>query len=249
MDEEFKDELKILVETLLNPKNLVIKKINNIELTAAELRSYIDVYFRVFQSNDIVGAQSLYELTVTEQMNILIQNGVQTYKEKLIKSNCIDTSHFVQKINDAHHDSKKVAIDQFDKAQKMGSARVHLKFKNLLEMKIEKTFREWKVDAIQNHEKLVAEVRKTLEKEAENNRLKQEKLKAYQDHQDTIKNIQRNNVAYSQQQLEKYNTIARQLEAVQKQINDQKRYYKNTYRQETKQTTTFDVPNLLRSIF
>ena len=214
MDEDFKDELKILIETLLHPDKLVIKKINNLELTAAELRSYIDVYFRVFQSNEIVEAQSLYEITVTEQINNLIQKAMQTYKENLIKANRLDASNFVAKLNDAHQDSKTIAINQFNNAHKMGSAKIHLKFRNELENKIEQTFSEWKVDAIQNHEKLAAEIKKTQEKEAENERLKQEQLRAYQEHQDTIKEIQRNNETYSQQQLEKYNEISRELNKV-----------------------------------
>lgn len=61
MDEEFQDVLKILIETLLHPKNLVINKINNHELSATLM-----MMIRVCQSNELVGTQSLYELTVTE---------------------------------------------------------------------------------------------------------------------------------------------------------------------------------------
>ena len=150
MDEDFKDELKILIETLLHPQNLVIKKINNHELTAAELKNYIEVYFQVFQSNELVGAQSLYEITVTEQMNFLIQKGLQTYKEHFFQED-----HHDNQLNQmVHNVAKMIAIGQFIKAQKMGSTRQHLMFQNQLDNKIEQTFSEWKIDAKIRNEKL-----------------------------------------------------------------------------------------------
>ena len=223
MDEDFKDELKILIETLLHPNELVIKKINNLELTATELRSYIEVYFQEFQSNEIVGAQSLYELTVTEQMNILIQKAMQTYKENLINLNKPDaSSNFVDQLDAAHYYSKLAAIDQFDEAQKMGSTSLHLKFRNKLVTKIDQTFSEWKVDAILNNEKLVAEIKRTQAKKAENLRLEQDKMRAYREHQAKIEEIIRNNEELSQQQLEKYNKIEKELKRSHRNLLKQK---------------------------
>ena len=224
MDGDFKDELKILIETLLHPDVLVIKKINNHELTAADLRSYIDVYFRVFQSNELVGAQSLYELTITEQMNILIQKVMQTYKENLIKPNHPEITDINERLNAIHYDSKIIAINQFDKAQKMGNTKQHSKYKHGLQNKIEQTFSEWKFNAIQNYEKLQEIIRETQEKEAENLRLEEENLRIYRDYQEKIEEILRNNKELTEQQLEKYNEIVKDLARVQKEIDDQKNY-------------------------
>ncbi|CAO1362338.1 unnamed protein product [Diamesa serratosioi] len=156
MDEEFKDELKILIETLLDPKKLVIKKINNQELSAADLKNYMDVYFKVFQSNEIVGAQTLYEITVTEHMNILIQKGLQTYKENLINID-YNITDIIDHLNKVHGESKQIAMDQFAKAQKMGNKKQQQKFQQQLDDKIEQNFSDWKVHAIKKHKQLKIE--------------------------------------------------------------------------------------------
>ena len=44
---------------------------------------------------------------------------------------------------------------------------IHLKFRNILETKVDQTFSEWKVDAILNNDKLVAEINRTHAKKAE----------------------------------------------------------------------------------
>lgn len=51
MDEEFKDELVIIIEKLLKPEKLVLKKINGKDLKAFELKEFIESYFKLFQSD------------------------------------------------------------------------------------------------------------------------------------------------------------------------------------------------------
>ena len=230
MDEDFKDELKTLIETLLDPKNLVIKKINNQELSAADLKNYIKVYLRVFQSNDIVGAQSLYELTVTEQMNILIEAGLQTYKEKLINSYRPDYRNFQNHLDAVHQDYKLIAIEQFEKAQKMGSNEQQLKFQKELEDKIEQTFSEWKVNAVDNYEKLLTVLKKTREKEAENKQLEQEKLAAIQEYENRIRQIQQYNTQLTEQGRVKYNDLVNQLNELQRQLAQQQNNHQHQMR-------------------
>ena len=212
MDEEFKDELKILIETVLDPKNLVIKKINNQELTGDGLKSYIEVYFKVFQSNELVGAQSLYEITVTEQINNLIQKGLQTYKINLVNGKHEEIKDIDQRFNAVHNDSKIITIDQFEKAQKMGSKKQHLKFQNELEKKIEEIFSEWKIDAKHNHEKLAIAIAATNKVEAENKRLEEEQLKAFQENENKIREIQKNITLQNNEQSKKYDELVKKLD-------------------------------------
>ena len=214
MDENFKDELKTLIETLLDPKKLVIKKINNHELSATEMKNFIDVYFKVFQSNEIVGAQSLYDLTLTEKMNYLIKAGLQTYKENLFKGNPTEFPDIVKHLDAVHFHSNStlIAIKNFEKANKMGNNKQQLKFQKELEDKIVQTFKEFKVDAIYNYEKLAAEVKKTKEKEAENKRLQKEKLVALEENEEKIRKIQKDHENLTKQQLAKYDELVDQLE-------------------------------------
>ena len=207
MDEEFKDELKILIESLLHPKNLVIKKINNHEYSAVDLKNFIEGYLREFQSNEMIGAESLYELTITKQLKNLIQKGLQTYKEKMVNAECPEIADPNEGFNKIHKDCKLIAIDQFKNTKKMGSNNHHLKYQKELEMKIEQTFSEWKDDKTQNHEKLAAEIKKVQEVQAENYRLEQEQRKAYQENEETIREILKNKKNLTDQQVSKYEEI------------------------------------------
>ncbi|CAO1317172.1 unnamed protein product [Diamesa tonsa] len=104
---------------------------------------------------------------------------MQTYKKNLVEPNHTEITDIVERLNAAHHESKQVAIDQFEKAKKMGSANLHLKFKDELETKIEQTFSEWKIAAKHDYEMFLKRTRETQE----NARLKQ-------DYETAIRNVQ-----------------------------------------------------------
>ncbi|KAL7014016.1 hypothetical protein ACKWTF_015699 [Chironomus riparius] len=74
MDDELRQELKNVIENLLLPENMILKKINSKELTVNEMKTFIQKYFEIFQSNKIPETKTLYELTVENFMNNLVKN-------------------------------------------------------------------------------------------------------------------------------------------------------------------------------
>jgi len=141
MDEEFKDELMIIIEKLLKPENLVLKKINGKHLTSIELREYIESYFKLFASDTLPQPQSVYELTIEKQMNILIRKCLDTYKENIAQSqNLVEERN----IHIFHEMSKSKTLIMFTDEEKMGNSEHERKYKAQLEAQIEKLYLEWK---------------------------------------------------------------------------------------------------------
>ena len=145
-------------------------------------------------------------------MNNLIEAGLQTYKENLVKENLTNIPDILKHFDVVYVYSKLIAIEQFEEAKKMGNKKQQLKFQKELENKIDQTFSEWKVGAIHNYEILSAEVKITKEKEAENKRLEKEKLKTYQEYENQIKEVQKNNAELTEcTETAKYNEIVVKL--------------------------------------
>jgi atlastin len=175
MDEEFKDELVITIEKLLGPDNLVLKKINGKDLKGLELKEYIESYFKLFQSDTLPQAQSIYESTIDKQMSILIGKCLDSYKENIVKNQDLleeGTLHIF------HEMSKSKTFIMFTEEKKMGNNEHERKYKAQLGTQMEKMFVEWKDRTEKNLRHLKDEKKKTEDAINEKNRLEQEALEA-----------------------------------------------------------------------
>lgn len=175
MDEEFKEELEVIIGKLLSPENLVLKKINGKDLKGVELKEYIESYFKLFQSDTLPQAQSIYESTIDKQMNILIDKCLESYKENIVKNQDLleeGTLHIF------HEMSKNKTLILFKEEKKMGNLEHERKYKAELEAKMEKMFTEWKDRSLKSIQQLKQEKRKTEEAIMEKVRLEQEALEA-----------------------------------------------------------------------
>ncbi|CAG9800051.1 unnamed protein product [Chironomus riparius] len=178
MDPLFKKELKSFVEQILLPKNLVLKKINAVELTCSEYKTHIETYFKLFQSNDILKVQNVYDATIDSSMNILIEKCINEYNARISnEKELMDERH----ISVIHEGSKIVALDMFKNAKKMGTQEHEQKFGDKLKEQIGKIFEEWKQYQLniikKNQEKLEAESAKR-QAEADAKKAEKERIKA-----------------------------------------------------------------------
>lgn len=70
---KFVENLKILVPSILAPKNLVLKKVGGTTITASEFLTYLESFVDVFNKNDTPSPKSLFQTTAeTSQLNALI---------------------------------------------------------------------------------------------------------------------------------------------------------------------------------
>ena len=175
MDEEFKDELKLIIEKLLGPDNLVLKKINGKDLKGQELKEYIESYFILFQSDTLPQAQSIYESTIDKQMSILITKCVDSYKENIVKNqDLVDEGN----LHIFHEMSKAKTLIMFKDEKKMGNLEHERKYKAQLEAEMNKLFTEWKERTEKNLQSLREEKKRTEAAIVEKMKLEQEAIEA-----------------------------------------------------------------------
>ena len=175
MDDEFKEELVIIIEKLLGPDKLVLKKINAKDLKSFELKEYIQSYFVLFQSDTLPQAQSIYESTIDKQMSILITKCVDSYKENIVKNQDLveeETLHIF------HEMSKSKTLIMFNGEKKMGNIEHGKKYKTQLEAQMDKIYVEWRDLTLRSMQQLKEEKQKAEEAVKEKLRLEQEALDA-----------------------------------------------------------------------
>lgn len=137
MDEEFKEELKKVIELLLLPENMILKKVNSQELTGKKLKNYITQYFKIFQSDDVPETLTIYELTVESNMNNLIKKCINDYKLTIFRNRNLVNDENIAVI---HKKCKERALKLYDTENKMGSIQHEEKFKAKLVDEIDATF-------------------------------------------------------------------------------------------------------------
>lgn len=171
MESDFKDELKILIETLLHPNKLVIKKLNNEKLVGAELKKFIEISLNFFKFNENVCNLTPFEIQLQLQMNTLIENELENYQNQLNKTHFIDMNAFVEQIEGVHCIVKGNVLDKFGKETLMITKEQQMHFKNILEAKIEELFFDLKnfikvnfekIEAKEKCEKLIKKGRKKI---------------------------------------------------------------------------------------
>lgn len=174
MDEDFKDELKSLIEKLLNPSSLVLKKINSKELNGAEMKHYIEHYLKLFQSDDLPPALSIYESTVETQINLIVSECIENYKQTIYKNQDLISSE--AQIPIFHEMSMNKALVMYKEKKKMGNVEHEKKFKEVLEAQMNKTYNEWKDRSASSIKKVNEEKEKTRKALEEKDRLAREQL-------------------------------------------------------------------------
>lgn len=213
MDEEFKDELVIIIEKLLKPDNLVIKKINGKDLTGVELKEYIQSYFKLFSSEALPQALSIYESTIERQMNILISKCLDSYRENIAKNKDYLNQN---NLHIFYNLSKSQTLLMFKDEKKMGNIEHENKYKAQLEAQMEKLYVDWKDQSLRSLQQIEAEKEKTEKVIKEKQKLEQETLDAVMLTKEKQAELERQNelqlISNEKYEVEKQN-MALRLEA------------------------------------
>jgi len=164
MDEDFKDELIILINFLLNPERLALKKINGNLLNGEDFLEFLLNQLKLFQTDELLKAQTLRDSMTEKEMDALVNSCTEYYKELEIKNKI--TLKTEEDIPALHEQCKNEALDKYDSSKKMGNPDDCTRFRRVLDDKIEQLFKE-----------LIAQIengRKMVENETEKIRLQME---------------------------------------------------------------------------
>lgn len=141
-DSGTKTEIETVISSLLDPSNLKVKKINGHELTANEFVDLVDVYFEILKSPDMLNNKTIYEITVEQQMNILVADLFETYKKNIELFKDYSKQNFQEYLKKSHEFVKNFAMLKFQVAKKMGGKEVFRTSSNKLDAKIEEYFKQ-----------------------------------------------------------------------------------------------------------
>jgi hypothetical protein len=170
MDEDFRIELKSLIEGMLSDENLVIKKVDGVEVSAMEYSTHVESFFDLFTSSEIPEPKTVYESTIENRMTILINECITTYKTVVYQNfQNIKSDHEIPVLSGY---CKMIALEKFDRSKKMGNSNSFQKYKDILEEKIDELYNEFESKSEENIKKCERE--KQLIEEALETRLKLE---------------------------------------------------------------------------
>lgn len=160
MIDDFRSQLIQLIENVLKPEKLVVKKFAGNDLKGQEFHQYIEDYFNLFQSDNLPQVQTIYQSAIEKHMNMIIDQCLARYKE-IVYSNH-DTLTHVDQIPVLHKLGKDQTFIEYDDAKKMGDLNLHEKYRNILDEQIERILRdEWGNQSKKNVTKIGEEKEKT----------------------------------------------------------------------------------------
>ena len=142
MDDDFRFELFNSIESLLNPENLMVKKVCGRQLSAENFFVHLQTYFKYFASNDIPKVMTMYKLLVEKDLDYLVVKAFKIYEEKLTAFENKATSE--AQIDDYFNTSKELATSDFKNERKLGDTKSIQNAENKLNDKIEEHFKKWK---------------------------------------------------------------------------------------------------------
>ncbi|XP_070497556.1 atlastin-1-like [Chironomus tepperi] len=159
MDEDFKIHIRALIERLLSPDRLVLKKFNGCSIKGADFCDVIVQYFKLFQTERLPQAQTIFDATVEKQMSLLHAECMDCYKETVFKN--LDILESEKQIKMLHELSRNKALLMYSESKKMGNASHYAKFKKMLETEIDELYAEWSKYTEESMKKVAEEVEKT----------------------------------------------------------------------------------------
>lgn len=161
MDEEFKAELIKLIEHLLLPEKLVVKKVNGNELNGQEFYQYAQEYFFHFQSDEMPQVQNIFESLIEKHMAIVIDKCLQRYKVVVYSHH--EKMENIEQILMLNEAAKKEGLIAYEEEKKMGDDELQEKFRQKLIDQMESMFKnEWGNQAEINIEKLEFEKQQAI---------------------------------------------------------------------------------------
>ncbi|CAG9763960.1 unnamed protein product [Ceutorhynchus assimilis] len=134
IDQEFKDNLKVLVPMILSPENLVLKKINGEKVKVCDFVQYCKSYMQIYEGNELPEPKSMLVATA-EANNLAAMADAKDVYVQLMEDVCGGAKPYLktETMDVEHKRVKDKAIEQFEKKKKMGGDEFSAVYKEQLE--------------------------------------------------------------------------------------------------------------------
>lgn len=179
LDEDFVEQLKVLIPELLSPKNLVAKKQNGRDMAVADYFETLKIFVKVFSSKDLPEPLSALDSVVALHLKPLVDKCLESYNTQV--SQIIPTIDTISEFKLAHIKTKEAILQTYENEAKLGNANHKKTYRELLLQGIDKMHEQLSLNAD------ILIQKKTVEKEKEAEVRK--RLEENENHQNEIKRI------------------------------------------------------------
>lgn len=231
LEEDFVENLKTLIESILKPENLNIKSMLGMKVTGTQYNMHICEYLKAFRNERIPDVGNIFQITIDNQMKSLVSEF--SYEYQVLMGNDLDLNrnNFEEYIDNKHKVTKADIIEKFYNSEKIEDPASILKYQSLLRDEIEKSFTTLRKSAMRDYQQYVS-VKQEFEKlNIKNNELithfKQEiqsqamqNLKIQQEFDEKAKEQQKT-AKYLQDQVQQLHLTNSQKEKEMKRIQDE----------------------------
>jgi len=138
---DFMKYLKIIIEGLLSPEKLVVKKIFDKEVTGKDLLEYAASIIQAYQSSELPEIE----------MNNLSETVIEKYKSNILQCTYFEDKNFLERLSNDHKRYQEAAVGEFKRMPKMEDRVLENKFKDSIINKTDDFFLSWKIQAMQTH--------------------------------------------------------------------------------------------------
>lgn len=140
IDKDFKDNLLQLVQQLMSPENLIVKKVKDQPITACEFVMYFKSYFKIFESGELPEAKTIFQATAEVHNKKAVDVGKDFYTTHMAKYCSSVTAVREDILRQQHSETRAKAIAVMEGKQLMGTEEYLNSFIDELENFIEE---EW----------------------------------------------------------------------------------------------------------
>ncbi|XP_076306362.1 atlastin-2-like isoform X1 [Tachypleus tridentatus] len=141
IETDFKNQLKVLVPLLLDPKNLVVKEINGHKITSRELVEYFKAYTNIFKGDELPEPKSMLEATA-EANNLAAVASAKDYYCSGMEKACGGERPYLnsQILEEDHLRLREKCLEIFHTTRKMGGNEFSQQYEEMLEKEIQEAF-------------------------------------------------------------------------------------------------------------
>lgn len=137
LDQVFVTKLKLLIESILRPENLVKKTVLGNAVKAEDFRTLISAYFNAFANATLPDTETILQLTINNQLQTIVNDQLKFFNKLQAELDVdYDRENFFNWINQAQKNNTETALDGFSTAEKFDDEESSLKFKNILKEEI-----------------------------------------------------------------------------------------------------------------
>ncbi|KAG5679472.1 hypothetical protein PVAND_009037 [Polypedilum vanderplanki] len=224
MELEFKEVLQNVIEYLLSPDRVVIKKVNGLVVNGTQFYDLIVNFFELFKSGILPETLSILEATIERHMMSIVNECYEAYKKSFEKN------QDVENINDRYEDFKEIALLKYQDAKKMGGQECEIKYREILEKQIDEVF-----ELIENNQRRLEAEKEVAKQEIEElQRLYEEQLQKERHANEERLRIEQEKDNMEQEQYErlrtaaelKYNQAKEYLKKQEEKLNEQQKLFK-----------------------